>query len=300
MRDGLLALINKTILVKYKLPNDALGISKTSISSLDDYCLYGKKSIDLATIIYNGIIEYCENEYKIDYKNIDKEQLKAIQIKMNYIEDQTVSQKKQKGFYGEVLLFAILKVIFGADVLVAKGYFYNPIENSEAKGFDCYHLIDKDEQLELWFGEAKCGGDFKKPLTDILSKIQRTLSDEYLNKNILAINRQMDKSTNFSPRLMELLNEWEENPEINLSEQAKRHNIKLVYPILIIYNNKTSYDDSVKTIVQYVEDELVRLDVKTIGESVETEIFFIFFPVEEISSIKEEVITWISQKKPLI
>ena len=100
---------------------------------------------------------------------------------------------------------------------MAKGYFYNPIENSEAKGFDCYHLIDKDEQLELWFGEAKCGGDFKKPLTDILSKIQRTLSDEYLNKNILAINRQMDKSTNFSPRLMELLNEWEENPEINLS-----------------------------------------------------------------------------------
>ncbi len=73
-----------------------------------------------------------------------------------------------------------------------------------------------------------------------------------------------------------------------------------MYPILIIYNNKTSYDDSVKTIVQYVEDELVRLEVKTIGESVETEIFFIFFPVEEISSIKEEVITWISQKKPLI
>ncbi len=46
-------------------------------------------------------------------------------------------------------------LFYGTDILVSRGYFYNPLEKSETKGYDSYHMFQNENDLELWFGEAK-------------------------------------------------------------------------------------------------------------------------------------------------
>ena len=80
---------------------------------------------------------------------------KAIKLKLRYDKEDESSTKLQYGFYGEVLLDLFLRNYFHTDVLIARGYFYSPLEKAEAKGFDAFHLVDNNGILELWFGEAK-------------------------------------------------------------------------------------------------------------------------------------------------
>ena len=61
--------------------------------------------------------------------------------------DTSDENKIKYGFYGEVVLDLILQHLFSSNVLLAKGYFYNPLENSETKGYDSYQFYYNNNQL---------------------------------------------------------------------------------------------------------------------------------------------------------
>jgi len=202
---------------------------------------------DIANIIYNSLVEYSFNEFEISDKDYESLHTVALKTKLKYNESQPEEVKTKYGFLGEVLLYAILYVHFKSKPLLSRGYFYNPLEDSETKGYDSYHLIENNGEVELWFGEAKFHKDHTGGINDALKNIEKAISDDYLNKNFLALTNQKNNFNIKGSKIENILNEWANNPTINIIDEVKKHKIKLIYPILLVYeSNSEDYDSAIK------------------------------------------------------
>lgn len=308
LRDNLKNLINSAI-VKYTFPitltdeqGQVTSINNSNLTTAgkDEYCFKGIDN-DISKIIYNGIVEFAENEFKIDYDNLDREQTKVIKTKLKYNEKDSPQTKLQYGFYGEVLLDLFLRNYFHTDVLIARGYFYSPLENSEPKGFDAFHIIDNKGNLELWFGEAKFHQSFTSGINSVLSKINYSISDDYLNNHMFAIINEKDNISHLHPILEGIIKKWEDNPDIILNDELQNNNIELVYPVFIAYQKQPSYgyEKSIASSVNKINRELGKYSLN-LAVKIKVSIFVMLLPVDDSNKLKEEVIEWIETKEPLI
>jgi hypothetical protein len=298
MRQQLLDLINNTILFKYELPHAPTSIPKTIFSTANDKCYEASDKNALAEIIYNSIIEYSFNEFEIDGRDYKDLHTIAFQERIRFNENDTDAAQLKYGFFGEVILYSILKVIFGTQSIISKGYFYSPIENSEAKGYDAYHLIETDSKIQLWFGETKFHKSYSTAVKDVLDKIKTSLSDNYLKKNLLALRKNKDNFDTQNSTLQSILNGWEANPNIVIFDELVKHKIELVYPVIILFQQHANgYDESIKAIPKYIEE---RYTVENFDLTIPHSLFFVFVPIENVKAIKTEVLSWIKLKKPLL
>lgn len=304
MRQSLKQLVSSAITVEYYLPSGKHQINCSSYSNKNDVCFKGKDDESIADIIYNGIVEYAMGEYDIDYEDIDTEQLRALAEYMRYDDEDSHTTKLRYGFYGEVILYAILYSKFRADVLISKGYFYDPLENAETKGYDAYHLIQKNNSVELWFGEAKFRNAIKISIDEVIGKLNAVISENYFKKNILAISKNKSNISN-GTAIIDLLKpiteSWKRKVSIVIEDELKNNNITLVYPILIAYQQKKriDYNDGIRECIDYIKT-LFESGKYEFLNSLEAKIFFMFLPVDNVKQIKESVIEWISTKKPLV
>ena len=298
MRQLLLDLINNTIIFKYDLPYSVANIPRTIFSTNDDKCYEANDQNALIEIIYNSIIEYSFNEFEISEREYNDLHTIAFQERIRFNEGDSDETKLKYGFFGEVLLHAILKVFFGTDTIISKGYFYNPLENAESKGYDAYHLIESNSKVQLWFGETKFHQNYTQAVNDVLGKIKNSLSDNYLRKNLLALRKNKDNLNIQNSTLETILNNWNANPNIVILDELKKYSIKLVYPIIILFNqNGRGYDECIKAIPKYIEENH---NVEAYDLSIPVSVFFIFIPLEDVKAIKSEVLSWIKLKKPLL
>ncbi|KGL63654.1 Hachiman antiphage defense system protein HamA [Polaribacter sp. Hel1_85] len=298
MRKALEDLIKKSIVYKYDLPYVVGSVPRTIFSTLDDKCYAVSDNDSLIKIIYNSIIDYSFNELDFTERELEDLHTIAFQERIRYDEDDSDATKQKYGFFGEVILHSILKVFFGTQTFISKGYFYNPLENSESKGYDAYHLIEHDSKVHLWFGETKFHQSYTQAVNDVLSKIKNSLSDKYLSKNLLALRKNKDNLNLKGSKIEKILIDWTENPNIKIIEEIKQHSIELVYPVIILFQqNKKGYDESIKAIPKYIEEKhkLEKYDL-----SIPYSVFFVFLPVEDVKLVKSEVIKWIESKKPLM
>lgn len=301
MRKALKDVVKKAICIECKLPHLESGVNKSCLSTNQDICFKNDNPQNLSKAIYNGIVEFAINEYEIDYENLEKEQLKAIIKNLRYTYDDDIDAKLKYGFYGEVLLDLILRVFMKTSVIAARGYFYSPIENSEAKGFDAFHLIENNNKLDLWFGEAKFYTDYKQAITSVLKKLNTSLSDVYVNRNLLAIINEREHISASSQLFSDLLDAWEDNPNINLAEEMKKSNIRLTYPVFIAYQQGKTHEfhESVNKCIEHISKEHKKLNIN-IPASFDYRLFFIFLPLSDVKNIKETVVQWIDTQEPLI
>ena len=238
---------------QYELPNTLLGIPKSVHTNDIDHCYQSIDSTDLSRVIYNGIVDYSFNESKIDIAKLDDLHKRALLTKIRYDSSASTATKKKYGLFGEILLFLVLQVKFGADTLISRGYFYNPLEKSETKGYDTYQLIQKPgERTELWFGEVKFYDCYKAALTKVFENIDKAISNVYLETNIIAMSDRGE--FNFSgSEIEEIINAWNDNPNINISNEVQSRNMTFVYPILVAFDNKgKSYDVIIKEVVDHI------------------------------------------------
>ena len=299
MRESLKKAIKKAISFECKLPHQESGVDKSCLSSQSDECFSNAVPQEIAKIIYNGIAEFAVNE--IDYDNLEREQRKAIISRIRYNPTTSDATKLKYGFYGEVLLDLILRVFLRTSVLAARGYFYSPIEKGEPKGFDAFHLIERSGNIDLWFGEAKFYIKYKDAITPVLEKLETSLSDGYVNDNLLAIITERNHISTHSPQLNNLLDAWEENPNINLAQEMQNRGVRLIYPIFIAYQKTDTdeYHQSIKKCINHIAAEHERLGI-SIPATFDYRLFFIFLPLSEVKQIKENVIKWIDSQEPLI
>ncbi|MDO5306536.1 MAG: DUF1837 domain-containing protein [bacterium] len=300
MRAALSQLIENTIVYEYSLPNVEKGIERVHFSTNNDDCFSATNKESLVSIIYNSILDYSFQEFDLTqdtYKNLLS---KALRTKFKFDTSDTQSAKIKYGFYGEVLLHTLLLKMYGTKCLICRGYFYNPLNNSETTGYDAYHIIENidKQKIELWFGEVKFYINPKTAIDKIMRNIDKALSNEYLENNIIAMQDHKDKITNDKSKLRNIIDKWDENPDINIVNELKDNNMNLVYPIFIIFDmNNKSYDDCIKNVVSYIKD-----NYKTINASLSTDykLFFIFMPIQNVKEVKEEVLKWIEEKKPVL
>ena len=298
MRQSLKNLINKTIIYKYSLPNSINKIESVNLSTHEDDCYDYSSDNDLVELIYNSIIEYSFNEFDLtekDYMSI------ALQTQIRYKETDTERTKLSYGFYGEVLLYSILYHIYKSKPLISRGYFFSPLEKSEAKGYDSFHLIENDNNVELWLGEVKFRQAFccskTSSVKSAIDGLGKALSDDYLRDNVLAMYNIKNNFDIKDTKIEKILNDWNGNP-IQIIEEAKKYNMTLVYPIFIIYeNNEDDYNDKIKKAVDKINK---KFEKQSYDLSIDYKLFFIFLPISEVKKIKQEVIEWIESKKPLL
>lgn len=298
MRQQLLDLVKNTILYRYDLPHATLATEKTIFSTCNDRCYAASNKNDLAEVIYNSIIEYSFNEFEIGDRDYNDLQAIAFQERIRYDENASDAVQLKYGFFGEVILYAILKIIFGTNSFISKGYFYSPIENSESKGYDSYHLIESNSRIQLWFGETKFHKSHTAAINDVLSKISTSLSDSYLQRNLLAIRKNKDHLNVAGSTLEGVLKAWDSNPKIKIIDELRKHSIELVYPIVILYQeNSAGYDGSIKAVPEYIK---ANYTVPTFNLSIPYTLHFVLIPIDDVKAVKTEVLSWIKSKKPLL
>ncbi len=301
MRPSLKALIEKSIIFKYELPCSKTNISKSKISTDKDSCFAADVNDDLADIIYNAVVEYAFNQYEITESDFDTLHRRALTRKLKFNEQATDDQKIKYGFYGEVILYCMLFIFYKAPPVIARGHLFQILENGETKGYDAYHLIDNDGQIELWFGEVKFYAAFAAATTGAngaVTNLKKAISDKYLTNNLIAISERGNDLALQGSILIPVLEDLKKNPDFKISELSKKHNIKLVYPILILFDShKDGYDATIRNAVNHIQDvaEELQFDL-SIGVS----LFFILIPVGSGKNIKLKVLEWIRDKKPLL
>lgn len=298
MRQTLVDLINNTIVFQYELPNSSLGIPKSVHTSEVDHCYLPTNGPDLSRVIYNGIVDYSFNESQIDLSKLDTLHRRALITKLRYDASADPATKKKYGLFGETLLFLILQVKFGAATLISRGYFYNPLEGSETKGYDTYQLIQRpSENTELWFGEVKFFESYKAALKKIFTNIDKAISSAYLDKNIVAMSDRGEFNVTGS-EIEEIVRAWEENPGIIISDELKNRNMTLVYPILVAFDDKDKgYNEIINEVVTHINTDYPQ---RSYSIDINVKIFFILLPVKNVGTIKDTVITWIDSNQPLI
>ena len=298
MRHSLKELIHSTILFKYSLPNKVNGIAKSIISSDDDVCYSPQSNNDLSEIIYNAVIDYAFNEYEIIEQDFDSLHRRALTRKLKFNKDAIAVTSAIKNI---VILYCVLHIFHQAPPVIARGHLYNILENGETKGYDAYHLISTKNQLELWFGEVKFYANFGAATTGengAITNLSKAISDNYFNNNLIAISERINDLAIDDSLLKPVLEDIRSNPDLKISELSEKHNIKLVYPILILFNSKkTGFDQTIRDSIAHIKKEVKKIDFDI---SVEVSLFFIFIPVSDAREIKSKVMKWISEKKPLM
>lgn len=300
MRESLHKLINNTLLLHYRLPVNVNGkvIPRSHISTYSDHCLKQIGSDDdIARIIYNGVVEYAYNDNEIILSDLDNLQIRALQSKLKYNPIAPHKNKLAYGFQGEVLLHLIIEHFYHAYKAIARGYMYSPLENQETKGYDSYLMVERDGYIYLWFGEAKFYiNGYKSSLDALFVNIDKALSDEYLNRNFVALDNHYEKIDPLS-RIPNIIDVWRKNPLINMAVEAKHYNMHLVYPMLIIFDDKA---DTYEELIFEVINHLKTYGPVSLGLTIPHDLFFIFLPVNNSRIIKTKVLQWISQKLPLM
>lgn len=302
MKNSLKDLIHKTVLFEYKLPHDAHLINKSCITHVDlnDDCYKSNDDKDLSRIIYESILYYSYDEFQLLDGNHQKMFLNAFNKKFKYNHSATELAKRKLGIYGEALLYSILKHFYKTDTLISRGYFYDIQKKSEVTGYDCFHLIQIDEDIELWFGETKFYEDCKSAINSVFSNIEKAISTDYLiNTNFTTILQGKGNILDKECRLYNILDRWEKCIIDSLEQELIDNNIKLVYPILITFDKiDNDYNETIRTAIKHINDNYNHLSFDEIN--IDFSIFFILLPIEDVKSTKETIIKWIDEKEPLM
>ena len=113
---------------------------------------------------------------------------------------------KSRGEFGELLLHIILRQVFGTLPAVCKMY-YKDSRNDTVKGFDCVHVVSKEEVLELWLGEVKFYKEINSAIRDVVEELVEHTKRDYLRDEFTAITNKIDETWPQSEKLKMLLNE---------------------------------------------------------------------------------------------
>lgn len=296
MRQSVIDYFKNTVIFKYTLRNDALDIDKSIYSTIDDQCYTLTNDADLSQLIYNALLDYAFDECEMNGEDINELHIEAITQRMRIEEDDDDETQGKYGFFGEVLLNLLLRIIYGTECVITKGIFYDILKPEELKGYDSFHLVEDADNLYLWFGEVKFHQTDDSALKSALGNLEKAISDDYFRKNLLALTPKKRAFNTQSPKMDRIIERVRKNSKIQISTLKSDFNLKLIYPIFIISNSLKDYDNTIKSSINHIG---TNYSGKKLNIGIDYDLFFIFLPVKCVKTIKTEILQWIDTKQPL-
>ncbi len=134
---------------------------------------------------------------------------------------------KNRGEFGELLLHAAVRQVHNSIPAISKIYYKSAV-NETVKGFDAVHVVDSEDGLELWLGEAKFYDDCTRAIRDVIAELKDHLETNYLKNEFLVIGGKIDESSKHASELRRLC-----HPNTSLDEVFSRACI----PVLLTYDS---------------------------------------------------------------
>lgn len=142
----------------------------------------------------------------------------------------TSPKYERRGEVGEILLHAIIRQEFGSVPAISKIYFKDS-SNDTVKGFDCVHVVEGGDGLELWLGEVKLYTDADAAVRDVVKELNEHTKVPYLRSEFAAIWRKLDPSSPHRAALQPLL----DGDNVSMDAVFRR----LCIPVLLTYDSET-------------------------------------------------------------
>lgn len=135
----------------------------------------------------------------------------------------------RRGEFGEILLHALIREVFGSQPAISKIY-YKSAANETVKGFDAVHIVETDDELELWLGEVKFYKDIKAAIRDVLPELEAHTGRNYLKDEFILISSKIDPGWQHAEKLKKLISD-----RTSLDEVFK----KVCLPVLLTYESNS-------------------------------------------------------------
>lgn len=294
MRQSVIDLFKNTVVLNYSLPHGSIEKSIYTTKN-NDYCYTSNDDSKLAEIIHNALIDYAFNDNEI-YGDLNDLQTEAIVTRMRIEEKDSDKTQEKYGFFGEVLLNLFLRICFKTTPIIAKGYFYNNLKPEEPKGYDSYHLIQTEKTTGLWFGEVKFHQSYSTALKSVFENIEKAISNDYFRGNLLAILPEKNNLNIHDTIIDAVIQYLKKQPKTTIASLISNFDLKLVYPIFIICNSITDYDNTISLIIEEIKS---KYSGKSLNIGVDYDLFFILMPITDVKQTKTQVLQWIKSNQPL-
>ncbi len=198
----------------------------------------------------------------------------------------TTLKSENRGEFGEMLLHALIREHFNSKPAVSK-VFYKTSSNDTVKGFDAVHLVELDNDYEIWLGEAKFYSEYRKAIYDVVEEIGRHLNDGFLREEFMFVEGKIDDKWELAQKFKELVSN-----RLSLDDIRKR----ICIPILItyntdLYNNHSEYTKNFKAeILNECNNVFGVLEHKCQGFNIKLHVFLV--PLAS----KEELVSYADEK----
>jgi Cap4 SAVED domain len=140
----------------------------------------------------------------------------------------TSTKYKNRGELGEILLHAMIRQKFKSIPAISK-YFYKDSNNDTVKGFDAVHVVQDNNNFELWLGEVKFYNEVTRAIRDVVKELKDHSQRDYLRSEFTAITNKLDDKLSISQPLKDLL-----HPNNSLDKIFKQ----ICIPVLLTYNSE--------------------------------------------------------------
>jgi len=198
----------------------------------------------------------------------------------------TTLKSENRGEFGEILLHALIREHFNSKPAVSK-VFYKTSSNDTVKGFDAVHLVEFENDYEIWLGEAKFYSEYRKAIYDVVEEIGRHLNDGFLREEFMFVEGKIDDKWELAKKFKDLV-----SSRTSLDEIKKR----ICVPILItydtdLYRNYTEFNDEFKKDIEKECNEAFGvLEQKCQGFNIKLHVFLV--PLAS----KEELVSYADEK----
>ena len=181
----------------------------------------------------------------------------------------------RRGELGELLLHATARDFFKSQPAISK-IFYKDSKNDTVKGFDCVHILEAGDEIELWIGEVKLYKSAKDAIRDAIKEVEEHLEAGYLRSEFVAVTNKLDDNWKHAETVKQLLDET-----TSLDEIVDR----LVVPVLLTYespavNHNTKYDTPYLEELRHEVIEHWETFSKQIPDSIKVKLHVIFVPLK--------------------
>ncbi len=197
----------------------------------------------------------------------------------------TTKKYKKRGEFGELLLHALIREIFGSEPAISKIYYKSAL-NETVKGFDAVHVVENDGELELWLGEVKFYKSISSAIRDVKQELEDHTRNDYLRDEFILISSKIDSRWKHREQLNKLI--------------SSRKSLDTVFkciclPVLLTYESScvSSHTETCEEFKHSLKEELQKAYEKfTEGNLPPIRIHLFLVPLDK----KEELISILQNK----